>query len=186
MQICTHIPIWAGWSIAKIVCCHCSSQKQQWEKIKEIQWTPGVAVREIQRQELFPSSVLSKHFILYLVTACGNHLLCLHHASIMQWEASLQSPQHSHMRGSLFNCRTLLLSLAETEVHLPRTASPHMIGHLASWSGLATATDWKQGGKKYKNIVTGAKTLQRDPNDPNKLLSILDNPKHPLHPLLHR
>lgn len=91
-----------------IVTLNCKNNS---EKIKEEWWTPGVAVRAKQRQEFFPSSVLSKHFILYLMTACGNHLPLF----VMQWEPSLQNPQRSHTRGSSFSGRPLLLYPAFTD-----------------------------------------------------------------------
>lgn len=131
------------------------------EKIKEIWWTSGVAVRETQRQELFPSSVLSKHFILSLLTACGNRLLLF----VMQWEASLENPRHSHTRGSSFISRPLLLSLTwqsvVSNVYLAQRRLTRLDTLLLAWGRQQIQIGKRE--EKNTHIVTDAKTLWRDP-----------------------
>lgn len=52
------------WSTVKIFCCHCSSQKQQWEKIKAVWWHQAWRARDATARAIpFICTELAFHLV---------------------------------------------------------------------------------------------------------------------------
>lgn len=153
VQICTHIPTWAGWSTVKIFCCHKNNSERRSKRHDERQaWQ----CKRCKSKSYSLHLKLSKHLILDLVTACGNQLLLF----VMQCEASLQNPQHSHTRGSSFISRPLLLSDLTDGGTSPSFSFTSHGRTPCVLFGVGNSYRLETGRKKYKkNIMTVAKKV---------------------------
>lgn len=146
MQICTHIPhelVEVQWKYSVVTAAHKNNREDQRDMMDVRRGSARDATARV-----IPFICIEQAFHLVPPDSLWQSFAFVCHAMRgVTWKP----PALSHARLVFYQQASSFVSdltVGGIE-HLPRTASPHTIGHLASSLGSATDTDWKEGGKKY-------------------------------------